>query len=75
MATTGRLAQRVTLITGGGGEIGGAISKRFAAEGVEVALPTSIQPNPKPSLAPSRMAVVRMRSQSMWQTRRNRIPS
>src|SRR5476649_179204 len=38
MAQTGRLEQRVALITGGGGEIGSAIARRFAAEGAEVAI-------------------------------------
>ena len=38
MATAGRLARRVALITGGGGEIGSAISRRFAAEGAEIAI-------------------------------------
>jgi len=32
------LAGRVALISGGGGEIGGAIARRFAAEGAEVAV-------------------------------------
>ncbi len=34
----GRLTGQVALVTGGGGEIGGAISRRFAAEGAEVAV-------------------------------------
>jgi NAD(P)-dependent dehydrogenase (short-subunit alcohol dehydrogenase family) len=35
---TGRMAERVALITGGGGEIGGAIARRFAQEGARVAV-------------------------------------
>lgn len=38
MAVGRRLAGRVALISGGGGEIGGAIARLFAAEGAEVAV-------------------------------------
>jgi len=38
MTASGRLAGRVALVSGGGGEIGGAIARLFAAEGAEVAV-------------------------------------
>lgn len=38
MSGNGRLAGRVALVTGGGGEIGGAIAKRFAAEGAKLVI-------------------------------------
>jgi len=38
MTNPGRMAERVALITGGGGEIGGAIARRFAQEGARVAV-------------------------------------
>jgi NAD(P)-dependent dehydrogenase (short-subunit alcohol dehydrogenase family) len=36
MSTGNALAGRVALVTGGGGEIGGAIARRFAAEGARI---------------------------------------
>jgi NAD(P)-dependent dehydrogenase (short-subunit alcohol dehydrogenase family) len=38
MTQPGRIAERVALITGGGGEIGSAIARRFAHEGAKVAI-------------------------------------
>jgi NAD(P)-dependent dehydrogenase (short-subunit alcohol dehydrogenase family) len=46
----GRLQDRVALITGGGGEIGGAIARRFAAEGALVAV-ADIEPAKAESVA------------------------
>jgi len=44
MAIGDRLAHRVALVAGGGGEIGAAICRRFAAEGAEVAI-ADLDPN------------------------------
>ena len=44
MAGEGALAGRVALITGGGGEIGGAIARRFAAAGASVMV-TDVRPD------------------------------
>jgi NAD(P)-dependent dehydrogenase (short-subunit alcohol dehydrogenase family) len=38
MTNAGRLAERIALIAGGGGEIGAAIARRFAQEGAKVAV-------------------------------------
>jgi NAD(P)-dependent dehydrogenase (short-subunit alcohol dehydrogenase family) len=38
MADNGKLAGGVALVTGGGGEIGGAIARRFAQEGASIAV-------------------------------------
>jgi NAD(P)-dependent dehydrogenase (short-subunit alcohol dehydrogenase family) len=46
----GRLQDRVALITGGGGEIGGATARRFAAEGALVAV-GDIEPSKAESVA------------------------
>jgi NAD(P)-dependent dehydrogenase (short-subunit alcohol dehydrogenase family) len=50
MTTEGRLAGSVALITGGGGEIGGAIARRFAAEGAAVAV-ADIDPDKSDAVA------------------------
>jgi NAD(P)-dependent dehydrogenase (short-subunit alcohol dehydrogenase family) len=38
MSGNGKLAGRIALVTGGGGEIGGAIARRFAAEGARLVI-------------------------------------
>jgi NAD(P)-dependent dehydrogenase (short-subunit alcohol dehydrogenase family) len=43
MTTVARLADRVTLVAGGGGEIGGAIARLFATEGAAVAVADVVQ--------------------------------
>lgn len=52
MASEGRLTGRVALITGGGGEIGGAIARLFAREGAEIAI-ADLEPDKADSVARS----------------------
>jgi NAD(P)-dependent dehydrogenase (short-subunit alcohol dehydrogenase family) len=52
MASEGRLAGRVALITGGGGEIGGAIARLFGREGAEIAI-ADLEPDKAQSVARS----------------------
>ena len=65
-----RLAGRVALVAGGGGEIGGAISRLFAAEGAAVAV-ADLDPAKSEAVARTiRAAAARTRSRSMSPTRR-----
>jgi len=50
MAGEGRLAGRVALVSGGGGEIGGAIARLFAREGAEIAV-ADLEPGKAESVA------------------------
>jgi NAD(P)-dependent dehydrogenase (short-subunit alcohol dehydrogenase family) len=50
MAEGSRLAGRVALVAGGGGEIGGAIARLFAAEGAQVAV-ADLDPDKAESMA------------------------
>src|SRR5579863_1316434 len=52
MAGEGRLAGRVALVSGGGGEIGGAIARLFAREGAEIAV-ADLEPGKAESVARS----------------------
>lgn len=52
MASEGRLAGRVALVTGGGGEIGSAIARLFAREGAEIAI-ADLEPDKAESVARS----------------------